>query len=256
MAQNAAPKVHRAAVPGDSVSRLSVHLDAAVNADPRLKASVGSLYRDAASRGIAEDIIGWFWDSPLPAIYRSATAHEPVLLIDFTTIRRHTPGRSDTRVSWHADANFVGLSGTMRVAWVPVDAVGVDAPGLEFAFPAAPVRRQTIEDYILKAQEHPGNTLDDTQVSAMFGGNYRSWRPALGPGDVLTFDQWGVHRTDPSLDGKARTAIEFRMISLQDPPRRAKTESWIKGSVMLHDGRWVVGSATDLIAGRREPPGE
>lgn len=240
------PKLHRALLPRDGVARLAGLIDEAVRADPRSKSSIGVLYGDPASRPMAEGVIGWFWASPLPALYRSIVGQEPGLLIDFTTVRRHTPGVGGTRVSWHTDANFVGPSGTMRVLWVPVDPVGVDAPGLEFAFPTAPILRKTVEDYLLQSQRNPGHTLTDAELLAMLGGAYRSWRPILEPGDVLSFDQWGVHRTDPRLDRAARTAIEFRMYSLEDPPRRVALDRRLTACVAVAEGGWRIAPAVDL----------
>lgn len=253
MAQNSRPRVDRAIIPGDGVAALSVLMNRAVSADPRLKSSIGALHADPAGRAVAEGVIAWFWASPLPALYRTLVGQEPALLIDFTTVRRHVPGRADSRVAWHADANFTGLSGTMRVMWVPVDPVGVDAPGLEFAFPTEPVRRRTIEEYLMKASGNPGHTLAEDDVLAMFGGAYRSWRPTLDPGDVLVFDQWGFHRTDPRLDRKARTAIEFRMVSLVDPPRRVMVERRLTASALTADGRWVLRPAAELVAAAGTP---
>ena len=83
-----------------------------------------------------------------------------------------------------------------------------------------------------------------------------SWRPALDPGDVLSFDQWSVHRTDPRLDRAARTAIEFRTYSLSDPPRRVASDPRLLASVAEPAGGWRVVAAADLHRERAAPAGE
>ena len=214
----------RAAIPTESIATLSALLDKALAEAPRLMSSVAALYRDPTTAIIAEGLVDWFWQSPIPSLYRENTGDEPGLLVEFTTIQRHTPGRSETRVSWHVDANFIGASGTQRVVWVPVDTVGRDAPGLEFAIPQKPVLKQTISEQFTIARPN-GGVLTDQNLQEIFGDSYRSWRPVLEPGDCVMFDQWAVHRTDPQLDAAPRTAIEFRMYSLTDPPKRALEES-------------------------------
>lgn len=239
------PRLQQGVVDPVRLSVLTGLLQRIVDTDPRLKASVGAMWREPSRRPLSDQTVEWFWRSPLPAIVAELVGETPMLLVEFTTIRRHTPGRAGTRVGWHLDANFVGLDNRTITAWLPVDPVGFDAPGLEFAIPQMPVSTGAIERALATAEPN-GGTLTDDQLAATLGGRFQSWRPRLDPGDILLFDQWTFHRTDPAVDRAPRTAIEFRMVAPSNPPRRLLSEDWILASVPAADDRWTIDSAVNL----------
>ncbi|EDP63069.1 hypothetical protein BAL199_29867 [alpha proteobacterium BAL199] len=240
--------LHRSALAPERVSALAELLEQVAKAAPELKSSVRTLFGDPANRPVAISIIDWFWLSVIPEMYHRLTGHSPALLVDFTTVRRHIPGRQETRVGWHIDANFVGFDGAMCVFWVPVDPVGEHAPGLEFAVPAEPVERTAIERAWIDVKARSASTFSDADVAVMHGdAAVEYWRPSLQPGDFLVFDQWAVHRTDPRLDSAARTAIEFRVFSPESPPRRVASDDRLSAAVQPATGDWIIRPAIDLV---------
>jgi len=200
--------------------------------------SVSRMHREPADQSETEfvrDVVRFFWSSGIDRLYRGLFEREPMLLLEFCTIRVQETRPDDEYVPWHIDANFYGFTVPLLVAWVPLVDVGVDAPGLEFAQPEQPVdlavMRRAWQD--LKPDERGRSTFDETALSEALGPFSRR-AVALKVGGFCAFDQAVPHRTQ-ILPGatKRRIAIEFRMAALDalpidtDPTRvRGMLISW------------------------------
>jgi hypothetical protein len=92
---------------------------------------------------------------------------------DISAVRRHST--SSTNVVWHTDAEAAGTKkyGYCITAWVPFDSVGLNRPTLEF------------------------------QVGELV-------RFQMEPGDVVMFDHFTTHRTQPLTNPLPRTSAEIR----------------------------------------------
>jgi hypothetical protein len=182
-----------------------------------------------------ETVLNWFWTSSLPRLFKALHEHEPALMIEFMTVRRHTAGETFSHVQWHADANFGSENSPMLVCWVPLDPVGETAPSLQFCTP-----RLVVSDFATHrakwsaaAEGNSRGVLSDYDLDDLYGpGGYRVETPILNIGDCCTFDRFTVHRTQPmAMASTHRHAIEFRVVSRSIPPSTGPTDSHIVLSV-------------------------
>ena len=88
----------------------------------------------------------------------------------------------------------------LLTCWIPLQACGVDAPGLEF------VRRPL--DNLLHYSE-----LDDAELRRRFEPE-EFWAPALELGDGLVFLNGTLHRTyeSPAMS-RDRLSVEYRLLT-------------------------------------------
>jgi hypothetical protein len=119
---------------------------------------------------------------------------------ELSYFRRHNG--STTHIPWHFDA---GAAGTVKYdpcfnTWVPLVQVGESSPTLQFIPKTAALARDSIN-----AEHHYPRC---TEIASGF--DEASWlTPKLDPGDIVIFDHWTLHRTQP-LSGKMRTSAEIR----------------------------------------------
>jgi hypothetical protein len=57
---------------------------------------------------------------------------EPLVIVNFCTLRCHNPGNPISDVKWHMDANLVGYEEDALVTWIPLHDIDGDRPGLQF----------------------------------------------------------------------------------------------------------------------------
>jgi ectoine hydroxylase-related dioxygenase (phytanoyl-CoA dioxygenase family) len=119
-----------------------------------------------------------------------------------------SPTRAYHNQDWHQDGalgvRFPARPGPhipmtqLLTCWIPLEACGVDRPGLEF------IRRP--QPSLLHFTE-----LDDATLRRRFRPD-QFWSPALEPGDVLLFLNSVLHRTHatPAMRS-SRTSIEYRI---------------------------------------------
>lgn len=187
-----------------------------------------------------------FWVSPIPAVYSEVFGEDCALWLDFCTLRQHRAGNTSSHVAWHFDYNFFGNYQRALVAWVPFDPVGTDAPGLEFCLP---VDELSADDFarVLENGRMPGS-FSDAEVDRLFGTKERRLViPQIGLGDIALFTSLILHRTQSMPEARAdRLAIEFRMVSVSNPPPRQKNEQQGLYSMLSKDGMPLICRYKDL----------
>lgn len=199
-----------------------------------------------AQAAISRQIVHLFWKTPIPKYYEDLHQDPCALWLDFTTLRYHTTGRSATFVPWHFDFNFFSNDKRGLIAWVPFDTVGVTAPGLEFCFPRHRIPNENFVNVFKNGV--PPATLDDEALELLFGpDNQQRFSPEVGAGDVIFFDAYTLHRTQPLPRATtSRLAIEFRMTSATAPSERLRSEPKSGLSYLDEDGAVAARSAAEL----------
>jgi|GEM_PF-5746560 len=196
----------------------------------------------------ARAIVDLFWRTPVPEHYQSVFQVPCALMLNFTTLRQHLAGHTQTHVDWHFDYNFFGNDPSSMVAWVPLDPVGENAPGLELCLPKDEVPR---ENFVrLFRDGRPPTTLDAEAIDLLYGrDNHQRIAPKLGPGDALLFDKLVLHRTQLMPNATAdRLAIEFRMTSAKAPSSRIRADPRLSLSYRAEDGTVRAAPAAHLFS--------
>lgn len=102
----------------------------------------------------------------------------------------------------------------MVTCWIPFDACGLNAPGLEFV-------HRRLEKLLGPAQ------LTDTSIRSQFP-HTEFWHPVLEPGDALVFRGDILHRTYvASQMTRHRTSIELRFFSAAHIPDRISKDRFL-----------------------------
>jgi hypothetical protein len=186
----------------------------------------------------ARAIFDLFWQTPIPDYFEAQTRDRCALWIDYTTIRYHQVGQPHSLVPWHFDFNFFQHDRTALIAWVPFDPAGEDAPGLDFALPLRPVPTENIAR--LFAGGRQPTTLDSPD-DVLGPANTNLFTQVVGPGDVVLFDPYVLHRTQrlehPTSN---RLAVEFRMVSATKPSLRIRAEKRATLGLRAEDGTPIV----------------
>lgn len=202
--------------------------------------SMGAAFRNPVieqERAFLHQAVRFFWTSPLPTFYRRTYDREPLLLLEFTTIRWQETAPDANYVPWHLDANFYGFGVPMITAWIPLVEVGREAPGLEFATTDRDIDDREMRRRWLAVPVEPDGrkAVDDAEIGGVMEAKITPRAVALSPGGFCVFDQYVLHRTQV-LPGatKNRIAIEFRIADRDalphdiDPPSlRGMLLSWL-----------------------------
>ena len=207
----------RSVIDKNSISKIQGYLDAATSNFKYPKISMGKCFRTPENElqaALPKNLDNFFWNSPIPDFYRNTFFREPLLLVEFLTIRFHKPGDTKANVEWHLDANFYGFTVPLITAWMPLVEVGHNAPGIEFAVP-----NNAFNDYEMREiwtgidiNENKNRIVKDEYLEQFLGCPFRRHAVPMNPGDVCIFDQFMLHRTQfmPNATN-SRTALEFRV---------------------------------------------
>jgi len=112
------------------------------------------------------------------------------------------PSSPTTLLRWHIDADGaqIGKAESVNV-WLPLDEVGVDLPSLD----VIPGSHRKMRKLPLLTDEDYDR---DDEFAAALGA---AVTPRLQPGDALIFDQYILHRSQPTaLKEFSRTSCEMR----------------------------------------------
>lgn len=142
------------------------------------------------------------------ALARQYLGKEPMLATD-SHVRSITLDRPDAHLPFHQDETILGRR--LLNVWIPLDACGVDAPGLELVWNSwtrrldpAPSPEATYP--VERAR------LDPVEVERTFGRASR-WRPVFAAGDAMVFSGATIHRTYVQTEmTRARLSVEIRLL--------------------------------------------
>lgn len=206
-----------------------------------------------ANRGpMVEATLQPFLDSPAALVLAEKLGPNLALLLDYCTFRYHEPGREESRLEYHFDANFLGGQHMALNAWVTLTEAGRDAPGLTFLKPdidQAPMLarwKQTV-DALRRNQTGPAAVdvaFSEEDVNGVCGrpdGTHLD-TPLMAAGDCLIFHQFVLHATQPMSGAhEVRRSIEFRVADPARLPRlfAARRRPFI--ALTLEQGRWRIG---------------
>jgi Phytanoyl-CoA dioxygenase (PhyH) len=123
------------------------------------------------------------------------------VLLNYSFFRQMTPAAA-VQVPWHCDAEAAStmlVEGfeTLVTAWVPLSFVGVQVPSLEIAEGSNIIMRQ--QDLVAR-NHRPEPDLSGCTVAT----------PVMAPGDLILFDQFTLHRTQPIAVQRLRRTCELR----------------------------------------------
>ena len=129
------------------------------------------------------------------------------LLEKCSFFRRPTSPTSLLR--WHIDADGAQTgTATCVNVWLPLDRVGVDLPSLDLI----PGSHRAMRELPLLTD---GDYDRDDDFAAGLG---RAVTPRLAPGDALIFDQYTLHRSQPTArKAFSRTSCELRFAHAESP---------------------------------------
>jgi len=141
----------------------------------------------------------------------------PVRGPSVSAVRAAIPGKINLNLPFHQDSYILAESGfhpaaaPLAVVWIPLEACGIDRPGLEVvARPVTeivPTIRQEGNFYASRGLEIPEDV-----VLARYGRDSLV-HPAFETGDVLLFKGTTIHRTyaTPAMR-EARLSIDLRLV--------------------------------------------
>jgi hypothetical protein len=152
--------------------------------------------------------------APLHPLLRQLLGPQLYVLVNNTLLRRQQPQGVAPPLPFHQDALFLGSAAPILNVWIPLQACGVDAPGLEVvtvpvpqvfvppALPAGPLQAGMSYDAL---------ELPEAAVRATFPAEAFCHAP-LATGEVWIFSQWSLHRTwlTPAMQG-TRHSLEVRL---------------------------------------------
>jgi hypothetical protein len=165
--------------------------------------------------------------SGLDSVARQIFGDAYAFLLAACVYRSHEPGRRDTHLGLHFDANVFGQDALVVNFWIPFDAVGERAPGLTFIrsdIDLAPLvdewRRSRLEPDGA-AGIVPKIRFSAQEVAAALGhpADDVLFTPRLEPGDAAVFHQFVLHATQlVERDELPRRSFEMRICAVDRIP--------------------------------------
>lgn len=152
--------------------------------------------------------------APLLPILNSLLGPQLFLLVNNTLLRRQQPQGTVPPLPFHQDALFLGGEAPILNVWIPLQACGIDAPGLEVVtFPVQQVFRPPAfpTGPLQAGMGYEALELPEAVVQATFPADTFCHDP-LELGDVWIFSQWSLHRTwvTPAMQS-TRHSLEVRL---------------------------------------------
>lgn len=204
------------------------------------KQNVFNILTDPQVRHIGETIVDLFWRMPIATTVATDLGQDFALWLDFTTLRRRVPGANYQFANWHFDANFFGHKTTGITAWIPLDAVGETAPGLDICVPSGPSDPQALIEFLKKTSTK--DTFEERDLKDLYPNQpFQIVTPRLQLGDLVLFDSHVAHRTQEMENRSTeRLAIEFRLTPMARPNDRIVKQRFGTLSYRTANGDYVV----------------
>lgn len=149
--------------------------------------------------------------------------NDDLCLILGMSLFRRVSGLS-TSVPYHQDANFTGMGCEIVNSWFPLSDCGVTQPGLEVIkcgplnfLHSEDVKRNGFDSSITKNHYSTHYIGDDLKaiLHECDVTQYSLLGPHVKAGDVICFNQYALHRTQPLDMASNRMNLEIRVTSLR-----------------------------------------
>lgn len=186
----------------------------------------GLMQRGAIAK--PQSVLGFLNRTPIPDLCRAALGSEIDCSIDKTLVRDFNPGHRPAPAPMHFDAHLYGPHVPMVTVWMPLNDVGLQAPGLSIStrpnWPLAYWNELVdgVDDtghydpMMAGPRSYPSNDIDDW---AKREAEWPLIEPLLDAGDVAIFDHQHIHGTQTSIKRPSRRmSLEIRIL----PADRAK----------------------------------
>lgn len=155
-----------------------------------------------------------------------------VFLLKNCSFRYHDPSDTKSHLPLHLDANFVGLDARVMNFWTPITDITSETPGLTFLDPAIdPTRvlRRWVAAFTAARRADPDRfpslTFSREDLAKTFGRAIDDCFVVPRPksGDVLAFNQYVLHGTEPNMGG-TRRSFEFRVCGRGSVPSEYRAD--------------------------------
>ncbi|MEQ8814677.1 MAG: hypothetical protein RLO51_18090 [Thalassobaculum sp.] len=169
------------------------------------------------------ELVGVLRQSEVPALCREILGPGLVYSIDKSLLRDFNPRLRSAPATMHFDAHVFGPHIPIVTVWVPLNPVGVDAPGLAIATrPHWPLDYWNelagrVDDAgLLYRRIDPGRAgipQDEIYALARAEDEWPLVEPVLDVGDVMIFDHQYIHGTQPGIANPGRRmSMEVRVM--------------------------------------------
>lgn len=160
----------------------------------------------------------------IEAVWHEVLGPEIALCLSSTIMRDFNPAHRPVPARWHYDAFLLGMSTPMLNTWVPLNDVGVNAPGMTMCkIPNWPrdywQRAADIADEngMIPAARQEEVKYSNDEIMARVDKEPESpvFDTILNAGDVIIFDHQHIHGTQHSLVHVGRRrSLEIRVVPL------------------------------------------
>ena len=162
---------------------------------------------------------------------RKLVGGDYALLLSSCIYRSHEPGRRDTHLGLHFDANVLGSDSLVVNFWMPFDPIGDGVPGLTFINSAEDVSA-LVEVWRRSRQEPDADgsispkirfSAEDVAEALGKSADQLLFTPKIRPGGAAIFHQFVIHGTElVEQDEKPRRNFEMRFSAADKIPAVCK----------------------------------
>jgi len=187
------------------------------------------------------ELVGVLKKSAVPTLCREIFGPGLAYSVDTSLIRDFNTSRRPVPAAMHFDAHVFGPHVPMVTVWVPLNAVGIDSPGLAVANrPHWPRQCWTELTDCVDAKglyrridaSRRAYTQDDIYALARQEPEWPMVEPVLEVGDIMIFDHQHIHGTQPGIaEPKRRMSMELRVLPMK------VVEDLMKGGLQQYFGK-------------------
>ena len=145
----------------------------------------------------------------LRAIARQYFEAPAVMIHGLINLRFYQPSERANYVGFHQDIDVLPPQGL--TVWVPLQAVGNDAPSLEL------IPDPLSQDAGLRVKpQFMIDAADAARNADLARDESKVWAPVMAPGDMLLFSPYMRHRTQNLPQGEQRRSVDLRLLPINN----------------------------------------
>lgn len=194
------------------------------NAKPKTEKTLRDMVAEGTI-GNPKSLFTLFKGTEIEAFWHEVLGPEIALCLSSTIMRDFNPVHRPAPARWHYDAFLLGMSTPMLNTWVPLNDVGINAPGMTMCkIPNWPQeywqRAAEIADEngMIPAARQEEVKYSNDEIMALVNQEPESpvFDTILNAGDVIIFDHQHIHGTQHSLvHAGRRRSLEVRVVALK-----------------------------------------